>query len=151
MLYNQIDELIANARKQGNKSELKVLKLIKAELIRSSKYSEITEKREIKILTKMAEVWKEEYRTLLANNRDTSVIIDEIDTLMGFIPELPEPNEVEDKEIEEYTKQVYLDLLDQSSSPISIKDLKTVISIVREKYPSADGKVISSTFKECLK
>lgn len=148
MLNDKIDSLIQEARRSGKKSELKVLQLIKNEFMKyetSSKNTKLDEIQESKILRKIRDQWLDEFEILSSNNRDGSEIMSEIQILESFIPELPT-----EEEVKEYTRQVYLDLLDQSSSPVSMKDMKTVMTIVKQKYPLADGSVIAKTFKELL-
>lgn len=148
MLYNKIDECINDARKTGNKDRLKVLQLIKSEFqkfLTSSKDAKLDDTQEIKILLKMAQAWKEEYRNLLENKRDTSVIIHEIDILESLIPELPST-----PEIEGYTEGIF-EVYKANNPNISMKDLKPIIDLVKKKYPLADGGIIAKTFKELLK
>ena len=148
MLNTEIDAKIAEARKSGDKSLLKVLQLIKAEFIKhktSSKDAKLDEIQETKILMKMKEQWLDEFEMLCSNNRDGSQLMNEIQILEEFIPELPT-----EEEIKEYTRQVVLDFIDQSSSPLSMKDMKAIMNIVKERSPLADGGIIAKTFKEYL-
>lgn len=148
MLYNKIDELIANARKSGDKTLLKVLQLIKSDFMKyktSSKDAKLTEESEAKILLKMSQAWKEEYHNLLTAGRDTSVIIDEIDTLMDFVPEIPT-----DEQVKTYTIDAIAEYKVNHDN-LSMKDMKTIMNMVKEREPLADGSIIAKTFKEYLK
>lgn len=146
MLYEQIDELIANARKSGDKTLLKVLQLIKSDFMKyktSSKDAKLTEESEAKILLKMSQAWKEEYHNLLTAGRDTSIIIDEIDTLMDFVPEIPT-----EEQIKTYTIDA---IAEYNHDNLSMKDMKTIMNMVKEREPLADGGIIARVFKEYLK
>lgn len=147
-MYKEIDNMISDARKSGEKSLLKVLQLIKAEFqkfLTSKNAGELDEVQEAKILMKLAEQWKEEYNNLLHAKRNTYEIIEDIEILKRFIPEPPTK-----EEIEGYTEGVF-DVYKASHSNISMKDMKPIMNIVKEKYPLADGKVISSIVKKLLK
>lgn len=147
MLNDKIDSLIQESRKSGEKSKLKVLQLIKAQFqsfLTSKKGAKLTKEQEAKILLKMAEQWKDEYNILLKNNRDTSVIIDEIDILMHFVPEIPT-----EEEIQEHTKGLF-EAYKERYPDVCMKDLKPIMNQVKQKYPLADGGIIAKTFKELL-
>lgn len=147
MVNNMIDDRIRDARKMGDKDGLRVFKLIKSEFqkfLTSSKDSKLDEIQEVKILMKMLEQWKDEYNTLLENNRDTSLIINDIDILESLIPELPST-----EEIQGYTEGVF-DVYKANNPNISMKDLKPIMDQVKKKYPLADGSIIAKTFKELL-
>lgn len=143
MLLETLDSQIQYARKHNEKTLLKVVQLIKSELTKTSKNP--TEEQEAKILLKMLQAWKEEYNNLLAAGRDVSVINEEIDTLMLFVPELPST-----VEIEGYTEGIF-EVYKANNPNISMKDLKPIMDQVKKKYPLADGSIIAKTFKELLK
>lgn len=142
MLLETLDSQIQYARKNSEKTLLKVLQLIKSELTKTSKNP--TEEQEAKILLKMSQAWKEEYNNLLVAGRDVSVISEEIDTLMKFVPELPSTTEIQG-----YTEGVF-DVYKANNPNISMKDLKPIMDLVKQKYPLADGSIIAKTFKELL-
>ena len=150
----QIDELIKNAMHEKNIELLGVLKLIKAEFLkkatepnRTSK--ELTEEEQMKVLMKMAAAHKdsiEQYdkagRSDLSENEKK-----ELDVINGFLPK-----EATDKEIEEYTSlavTIYKTTKDEGYV-LSMKDMKGIMALVKEKYPTANGGIVSKTLKNIL-
>ena len=150
----QIDELIKNAMHEKNIELLGVLKLIKAEFLkkatepnRTSK--ELTEEEQMKVLMKMAAAHKdsiEQYdkagRSDLSENEKK-----ELDVINGFLPK-----ESTDKEIEEYTSlavTIYKTTKDEAYV-LSMKDMKGIMALVKEKYPTANGGIVSKTLKNIL-
>lgn len=143
MLYTEIDNFIAGARKSGNKTALKVLQLIKSEFqkfLTSSKDAKLDTIQEAKILLKMQSQWLEELDSLKKANRDTIELEATIRILQEFTPELPS-----ESKIIEYTKEVVA-----SYDSVSMKDMKSIMNKVKEKYPLADGKIISQVVKNTL-
>lgn len=150
----QIDELIKNAMHEKNVELLGVLKLIKAEFLkkatepnRTSK--ELTEEEQMKVLMKMAAAHKdsiEQYdkagRSDLSENEKR-----ELDVINGFLPK-----EATDEEIAEYTSlavTIYKTTKDEGYA-LSMKDMKGIMALVKEKYPTANGGVVSKTLKNIL-
>ena len=150
-MYKEIDNMISDARKSGEKSLLKVLQLIKAEFqhyLKSKNAGELDEVQEAKILMKLAENWKKEYNDLLSAKRNTYEIIEDISILTSFIPKSPS-----EEDIKEYTSGAVTayKLTMPEGYKLSMKDMKPLIAIVQEKYPFAEGKVISKVLKNILK
>lgn len=150
----QIDELIKNAMHEKNTELLGVLKLIKTEFLkkvtepgRTSK--ELTEEEQMKVLMKMAAAHKdsiEQYdkagRSDLSKNEKK-----ELEIINGFLPK-----EATDEEIAEYTSlavTIYKTTKDEGYA-LSMKDMKGIMALVKEKYPTANGGVISKTLKNIL-
>ena len=72
----------------------------------------------------------------------------EIDIIKQFVPEQPT-----DEEIEEYTRgciSAYI-LSKKAGESLSMKDMKPLMNIVKEKYPSANGKIISKVLGSLIK
>lgn len=150
----QIDELIKNAMHEKNTELLGVLKLIKAEFLkkatepgRTSK--ELTEEEQMKVLMKMAAAHKdsiEQYdkagRSDLSENEKK-----ELEIINRFLPK-----EATDEEIAEYTSlavTIYKTTKDEGYV-LSMKDMKGIMALVKEKYPTANGGVVSKTLKNIL-
>ena len=151
MLYTELDSYIAEARRTSNKSALKVLQLIKAEFqkyLTSSKDAKLDEVQEAKILMKMRDQWIEELNFRDQNGRDVTELNSELGVLIEYIPELPSNNDVE-----EYTAAAVTAY--KATKPdgysLSMKDMKPLMAIVREKFPLADGKVISKVLQGILR
>lgn len=143
MLYTEIDKLIANAMKERNIELLNVLKLIKSELVKAEKDGvTLDEVSETKILLKMLSQREDSIRQYVDGGRKDLADNEqkEIDIIKQFVPEQPT-----DEEIEEYTRtciSTYV-LTKKEGENLSMKDMKPLMNIVKEKYPSANGKIIS--------
>ena len=48
------------------------------------------------------------------------------------------------EEIENFTKLI---IIEQYNSKVSMKDMKSILSIVQATYPGADGKIVSKVVK----
>ena len=149
MLHIELDNYLAEARKAGNKTALKVLQLIKAEFqkyLTSSKDAKLDEVQEAKILMKMRDQWIEELNFRDQNGRDITELNSELGVLLEYIPELPS-----NSDIEKYTLEAVETYRNTKSEKLSMKDMKPLMAIVREKFPLADGKVISKVLQGILK
>src|SRR5574344_1712780 len=140
MLNNKIDKMIMEARKDNNKNLLTVLQAIKSEfsnIIHSG--NELTEEKEIKILSKMFKERNEVANTYLVNNRPdlASSELKEAAEISKFLPE-----EVSEEEIEKETR-VCISYYSAEHGAISMKNTKDIMTLVKKKYPNADGKIIS--------
>ena len=69
----------------------------------------------------------------------------EIDVINEFIPEQPT-----DEDIEKYTNDAITHYIEQNDFDylISMKDMKAILSMVQEKYPMANGKIVSKVLKD---
>lgn len=150
----QIDELIKNAMHEKNIELLGVLKLIKAEFLKKSTEpnrtsKELTEEEQMKVLMKMAAAHKdsiEQYdkagRSDLSENEKK-----ELDVINSFLPK-----EATDEEVAEYTSlavTIYKATKDDGYV-LSMKDMKGIMALVKEKYPTSNGGIVSKTLKEIL-
>ena len=150
----QIDELIKDAMHQKNRELLNVLKLIKAEFLkkqtepnRASK--ELSEDEQFKVLMKMAAQRKdsiEQYekggRSDLAENEKK-----ELEVINSYLPK-----EASEEEIIACTKET-ADAFKTSkgdSYMLSMKDMKDIMAIVKAKYPTANGGLVSKTYKDYI-
>lgn len=151
MLYTEINKLIANAMKERNIELLNVLKLIKSELVKAEKDGvTLDEVSETKILLKMLSQREDSIRQYVDGGRKDLADNEqkEIDIIKQFVPEQPT-----DEEIEEYTRtciSTYV-LTKKEGENLSMKDMKPLMNIVKEKYPSANGKIISKVLGSFIK
>ena len=151
MLHTEIDRLIANAMKERNIELLNVLKLIKSELVKAEKDGvTLDEVSETKILLKMLSQREDSIRQYVDGGRKDLADNEqkEIDIIKQFVPERPT-----DEEIEEYTRtciSTYV-LTKKEGENLSMKDMKPLMNIVKEKYPSANGKIISKVLGSLIK
>ena len=68
----------------------------------------------------------------------------EIEIIEQYIHEQPS-----DEEIEQYTKDAINAYIEQigSTYTVSMKDMEAILSLVQEKYPMANGKIVSNVLK----
>lgn len=151
MLHTEIDKLIANAMKERNIELLNVLKLIKSEMVKAKKDGVVLDEvSETKILLKMLSQREDSIRQYVDGGRKDLADNEqkEIDIIKQFVPEQPT-----DEEIEEYTRasiSAYI-LTKEEGYRLSMKDMKPLMNIVKEKYPSANGKIISKVLGSLIK
>lgn len=150
----RIDELIKNAMHEKNMELLGVLKLIKAEFMkkqtepgRTSK--ELTEEEQIKVLLKMASQREDSIRQYIDGGRQDLADAEkkELDVISEFTPKQPT-----EEELSEYVRGVistYCVTKDEGYK-ISMKDMRPIMNIVKEKYPTANGKIVSQTLTQVI-
>lgn len=85
--------------------------------------------------------------TYLVNNRPdlASSELKEAAEISKFLPE-----EVSEEEIEKETR-VCISYYSAEHGAISMKNTKDIMTLVKKKYPNADGKIISKVIKEICK
>ena len=145
MLHTEIDRLIANAMKERNIELLNVLKLIKSEMVKAEKDGiTLDEVSETKILLKMLSQREDSIRQYVDGGRKDLADNEqkEIDIIKQFVPEQPTD--------EETCISTYV-LTKKAGESLSMKDMKPLMNIVKEKYPSANGKIISKVLGSLLK
>lgn len=149
----KIDELIKNAMHEKNMELLRVLKLIKAEFMkkqtepgRTSK--ELTEEEQVKVLLKMVSQREESIRQYIDGGRQDLADAEkkELDIISKFIPKQPT-----DEELIGYVTEVINDYLSVKGGCISMKDMKPIMNVVKEKYPTANGKIVSQTLMQVIR
>jgi uncharacterized protein YqeY len=143
-----INKYIAEAMKKREREKLDTLKLIKAELVKAEKDGiTLDDAKEAKILIKMVEQRKDSISQYIKGGRNDLAEAEqkEIDIINEFIPEQPT-----DEDIEKYTNDAITHYIEQNGSDylISMKDMKAILSMVQEKYPMANGKIVSKVLKD---
>ena len=143
-----INKYIAEAMKNRETERLGTLKLIKAELVKAEKSGAVLdEAKELNILLKMVEQRKDSIEQYTKGGRNDLAEIErkEIDIINEFIPEQPT-----EEEIEKYADEVITKIIAQNDADwsLSMKDMGVVMGVVKEKYPSASGKIVSKVLKE---
>ena len=154
LIMIQIDELIKDAMHQKNRERLNTLKLIKAEFLKKQtepgrKSKELTEDEQIKVLLKMVSQREDSIRQYIDGGRQDLADAEkrEVEIINNFAPKQPT-----DDELAEYVSGVIsaYRLTKEDGYTLSMKDMKPIMSIVRGKYPTANGKVISDTLKKVI-
>lgn len=143
MISNKLDVMIADAMKAKDKNLLEVLKLIKCEMVKAEKDGvTLDDIAETKILLKMVAQREDSIMQYVNGGRNDLADAEkkELEVINSFLPKQPT-----DKEIEEYTLKtisVYC-LSRDNSTPLSMKDMKPILTIVQSEYPTANGKIVS--------
>lgn len=142
-----INKYIAEAMKKRETERLGTLKLIKAELVKAEKDGiTLDDAKETKILLKMVEQRKDSIAQYIKGGRQDLAESEqnEIDVIKEFIPEQPT-----EEEIEKYTEDSINAFIEQNDADyaISMKDMKAILSMVQERYPMANGKIVSKVLK----
>ena len=142
-----INKYIAEAMKAKDREKLSTLKLIKAELVKAEKDGiTLDDAKEAKILMKMVDQRKESISQYIKGGRNDLAEAEqkEIDVIKEYIPEQPT-----DEEIEAYTNDAINNYIIEKGDDyqVSMKDMKAILSIVQEKYPMANGKIVSNVLK----
>lgn len=144
MIYNNINVLIAEAMKHKDNDRINALRLIKTELVKKEKEGkEINEQIEANVLMKMMSQREDSINQFKQANRMDLVEREqkELDIIQEFAPK-----QVSDDEIIAETEKVIAEI-----STVSMKDMKIIISKVQNKFPTANGKIISQVVKSNIK
>ena len=142
-----INKLIAEAMKSREKERLETLKLIKAQFLIAEKSGEpFNDAVELKILLKMVDQRNESIEQYKKAGREDLVKQEEseIKVIKEFIPEQPT-----EADIALETERVINELQDINDADwrVSMRDMKAILTKVQEKYPTANGKVVSNVLK----
>jgi hypothetical protein len=150
----QIDELIKDAMHQKNRELLNTLKLIKAEFLKKQtepgrKTKELTEEEQTKVLLKMVSQREDSIQQYVNGGRQDLADTEkkELEIINTFVPKQPT-----DEELAEYVNNiinVYLTSKEENYR-LSMKDMKPIMDKVKEKYPTANGKIISQTLQKVI-
>lgn len=140
-MYNEIDKLIAEAMKNGEKEKVNVLRLIKTEIVRKikdgSQYSELLE---ANVLNKMISQREDSISQFSKANRMDLV---EKEQKELDIIKLYAPKQVSDDDIIAETEKV----ISSIGGSITMKDMKNILAEVQKTYPTANGKIVSQVVK----
>lgn len=150
MISNKIDEMIATALKNRESDLLNVLKLIKTEFVNAIHNKvELNEATETKILLKMASQREDSIQQYINGGRADLAEAEkkELEIIKSYTPK-----QASDEEIAEYTSGVitaYKATKDEGYT-LSMKDMKPIMNLVKEKYPNANGKVVSAILMKVI-
>ena len=143
MISNKIDEMIATAMKNREKELLEVLKLVKCEFVKATKDGvELNDVSETKILLKMCSQREDSIRQYIDGGREDLANAEkvEIEIINSFLPK-----QATDEEIEDFTRATLTAycLTQDENHKLSMRDMKPILTIVQEKYPNANGKLVA--------
>ena len=150
MINNKIDEMIASALKNRETDLLNVLKLIKTEFVNAIHNKvELNEANGVKILLKMASQREDSIQQYIKGGRNDLAESEkkELDIIKSYIPK-----QATDEEIAEYTNGIITAYMVSKGEDytLSMKDMKPIMTLVKEKYPNANGKIISITLNKVI-
>lgn len=151
MLNKEINNLIADAIKSKNSDRLNVLRLIKSEFIKTEKDGIVLDDiSETKILLKMVSQREDAIKQYKEGNRIDLVEKEqkELDIINTFVPKQPT-----EEELYNYTIEVIIlyGTIKGEEYVLSMKDMKPILNLVQEKYPSANGKIVSKALQKFIK
>jgi uncharacterized protein YqeY len=144
-MYREIiDKQIANTMKNGNHLQLTVWRAIKTEFVKyqtSGAGAELTDDKEMQIITKMVQQRKDSFEQYVSAGRTELATVEENE--MKFLASLL-PNDPTDEDIvnsiEEFVKT--------KTEKLTIKDMRDVMAFVKSKYPTVNGGLVSKIFRE---
>lgn len=150
MISNKIDEMIASAMKNHEKELLEVLKLVKCEMVKATKDGIVLDDvTETKILLKMAAQREDSIRQYIDGGREDLANAEksELEVINGFLPK-----QASDEEIENFTRGTIAAycLTQDEQHTLSMRDMKPILTIVQEKYPNANGKLVSKVLNSII-
>lgn len=153
MISEKIDLEIAAAMKSHENDKLAVLREIKTEFtkFKTAKVGNVLDDvAEATILIKLMARHEDSISQYKAASREDLV---EEETKQLDVLKLYAPKQVTDEDVANETRKAVIAFrLTQSPDYVlSMKDMKQIIGIVKGVYPTANGKVISTTFNEILK
>lgn len=141
LLIETIDALISESMKAQDKVRLGALREIKTNLMKVKTSGEAyTEDAETKTLVKLVKQYKEAINECSSNKELVEQYSSELSVIQEFAPK-----EATDEDIINKVKEIVSNI----SSP-SMKDMKNVMNMVKSVYPTADGGLISKTFRSLL-
>lgn len=150
MLLDIINGLIVETTKSQDKVRLNAIKTIKTELMKDKTSGKpYTEDVELKTMSRLVKQYKEAISEFEKNGGETAAELikqysDELNVIQEFAPKDATEDEIRAK-IDEL-----VDTLKSDGKEISMKDMKFIQDGVKNVYPTADGKIISSIFRTKL-
>lgn len=143
MYRENIDKQIASAMKNGDNVRLAVWRSIKTEFVRfetSGANAELTDEKELQIITKMVQQRKDSIEQYTIAGREDLAKAEqaELAILSSFLPKDPTEEDIHTV-IKEFST---------GREPLTMKDMRDVMTAVRAKYPTVNGGLVSKIFRE---
>ena len=144
MYSEKINEMIASSMKSGNQVELSVWRAIKAAFINytTAKAGNILDdSTELNIINKLVAQRKDSIEQYTKANRIDLAQSEqsELDILMSLLPAEPTEDDIKN-EIDEAIKTL-------DHFPPTMADMKTVMTFVKNKYPTVNGGIVSKILR----
>ena len=146
LLRDKLVGLIAESMKARNHERTETLRMIKAELLKAEVVDRkaYNEQVEIKTLLKMVASHKDSIAQFIGRQD----LIDKETAELAIIQEFT-PKEVSEEDIIEETKTVIASY-QETNGKITMKDMKAIMDLVKSKYPTASGAIISKVVKNSI-
>lgn len=148
-----IDELIKQAMKSKNKTELEAYKNIKVEIQKNQTAKgakPLTDESQLQIISKYAKSLEDAISQFSEARRDdlVSEYTSELEVVRKLLPEPVNASQI----YSELTQWAKLNCEQGLSTKIIIykKEMGTVIKYLKSKFPTADGKMISDIVKKYI-
>ena len=149
MLKSKLDELISESLKNKDSDKLKTLRLIKTEFVKAEKDGTVLDDvAQETIMRKMVKQREDSVKQYLDAGREDVAAGEktEIEIINSFLPELPS-----DEEVIQYIETFLKSFAEEKQEKLTMKYMKDIMSNIKGKYPSADGKLISQTVQNWIK
>ena len=150
MISKNLDAMIADAMKAKDKDLLEVLKLIKCEMVKAEKDGiTLDDVAETKILLKMVAQREDSIKQYTDGNRLDLAAQEALEKALisEYLPKQPT-----DEDIENHTRKVIsaYALTRDNSIPLSMRDMKPILTLVQSEYPTANGKIVSKVLNNVI-
>lgn len=144
MYREVIDKQIANAMKNADHLQLSIWRAIKTEFVKyqtSGANMELTDDKELQIITKMVQQRKDSFEQYKQAGRLELAIAEESEmkALLNLLPKEPTEDDITTC-IDEF-------LLNYNGKP-TMKDMRDVMAFVKSKFPTVNGGLVSKIFRE---
>lgn len=149
MLKSKLNELISESLKNKDSDKLKTLRLIKTEFVKAEKDGTVLDDvAQETIMRKMVKQREDSVKQYLDAGREDLAAGEktEIEIINSFLPELPS-----DEEVIQYIETFLKSFAEEKQEKLTMKYMKDIMSNIKGKYPSADGKLISQTVQNWIK
>ena len=149
IIYEKLNELIKDAMTSGQKEQLNVLRLIKAEMLKAEKAPNfvMNDAAELKILQNMITQREDSANEYTKGGRPelAEQELAEANIIKTFMPELPS-----DEEVKAFAQSI-IDAGKPDGSLWEMKDMKSVMTAVKGRYdvPTV-GKIVSEVLKSAI-
>lgn len=143
MYRENIDKQIASAMKSGDNVRLAVWRSVKTEFVKfqtSGSKTELTDEKELQIITKMVQQRKDSVEQYTKAGRDDLAKAEqaELEILSSLLPNEPTEDDIH---------AVIQGLAAGREASFTMKDMRDVMTAVRAKYPTVNGGLVSNIFK----
>lgn len=152
-----IDELIKNAMKSKNKTELEAYKNIKVEIQKNQTAKgakPLTDESQLQIISKYAKSLEDAIKQFSEAHRDdlVSEYTSEWEVVKKLLPEPVNESQIYSEFVQWVNKMNFSDKNPEEYAVVEIpkKEMGNAIKYLKSKFPTADGKMISEIVKKYL-